>query len=310
MPGSAPLICKAGCVTAPGGESALRLAWSQQDIWSRTAQTLKTRLTTARVTALVLTIAGAVLATAAGQLPGGASALATSLAVAAAIAVGAAPLALRGADTKAVKNWTRARAASEAFKAEICTYMAGVAPYRGPGRDNELADRVQSVSQEVVDLLRYTRGTTTVNRELPPINDVSTYVQQRVASQLRWYRGKAKGLERRLRLVKWLGLGLSVIAVVLGALALKAGVGRATAWVPTTATLAAAMAAYAAWARYEYQFVAYLRTADALEWILTRRETSGGSDAADDEFVAQCERIISDENKDWVTEWARSPSGS
>lgn len=55
------------------------------------------------------------------------------------------------------------------------------------------------------------------------------------------------------------------------------------------------MGAYAAWARYEYQLVAYLPTADPLDRIRTRDEASGSTDsAADDGFVAQRERIISD----------------
>jgi hypothetical protein len=112
-----------------------------------------------------------------------------------------------------------------------------------------------------------------------------------------------------LAVLRWVGHGLAFVGVVLGAISPKAGVGGATAWVPTTATVAAAVAAYAAWARYEYQLVGYLRTVDSLEWMRTRRETSGKTDAAaDDDFIAQCERIISDEDKEWAMEWAKPKS--
>jgi hypothetical protein len=123
----------------PGAASALAIAWTKQYVWSRTATALKSRLTAARITAHLLTIAGAILATA-GRVASHESTLATGLAVAAAIAVGITPLVLRDAHAKAIHDWTRARATSETLKAEIYTYMAKVGPYRGPSRDQELTE--------------------------------------------------------------------------------------------------------------------------------------------------------------------------
>jgi hypothetical protein len=281
-------------------------------MWSTTAGRLKTRLTAARAVALLLTIAGAVLATAAGRLSSGTSAVGTGIAVAAAIAVGLAPLALRLAGSKAVHTWTRARGVSEALKSEIYTYLAGVGPYRGAGGDEQLAGRVGALSENAADLLRYTARVQSVSTDLPAVCDVSSYIEHRVRPQIGWYRVKAKSLETRLAVVKGMGLVLAILAVVLGAVSLKAGVGGASAWLPATATVAAAVTAYAAWARYEYEVTAYLRTAESLESLLTHRDALGGGTdaAADDDFVAHCERIVSDENKDWVTEWARPQSGS
>jgi hypothetical protein len=280
-------------------------------MWSKTASRLKTRLTAARTVALLLTITGAVLATAAGQLASGTSAVGTGVAVAAAIAVGLAPLALRLAGSKAVQSWSRARGVSEALKSEIYTYLAGVGPYRGAGGDEQLAGRVGTLSENATDLLRYTTGVQSVSADLPAVCDVSSYIEHRVRPQISWYRDKAKGLEARLAVVKGMGVVLAILAVVLGAVSLKAGVGGASGWLPATATVAAALTAYAAWARYEYQVTAYLRTAESLESLLTHRDAMGGTDAAaDDDFVAHCERIVCDENKDWVTEWARPQSGS
>jgi hypothetical protein len=298
-------------VTGGGDPAVPAVAWTKQHLWSTTASQLKTRLTAARAVALLLTIAGAVLATAAGQLPSGNSAVGAGLAVAAAIAVGLAPLALRLADSKAVQTWTRARGISEALKTEIYTYLAGVGPYRGAGGEQQLAERVGALSENATDLLRYTARVQSVSKELPAVCDVSSYIEHRVRPQISWYREKAKSLATRLTVVKGMGFALSVLAVVLGAVSLEAGVGGATAWLPVTATVAAAVTAYAAWARYEYQVTAYLRTAESLESLLTHRDALGGADtAADDDFVAHCERIVSDENKDWVTEWARPQSGS
>ncbi len=298
-------------MTGAGDRAVPAAAWTKQHMWSKTASRLKTRLTAARAVALLLTIAGAVLATAAGQLTSGTSAVGTAVAVGAAIAVGLAPLALRLAGSKAVQSWSRARGVSEALKSEIYTYLAGVGPYRGAGGDKQLAGRVGALSENAADLLRYTARVQSLSTDLPAVRDVSSYIEHRVRPQISWYRDKAKSLETRLAVVKGTGLALAVLAVVLGAVSLKAGVGGASAWLPATATVAATVAAYAAWARYEYQVTAYLRTAESLESLLTQRYALGGTDAAaDDDFVAHCERIVSDENKDWVTEWARPQSGS
>ncbi len=296
-------------VTVAGDPAVPEAVWTRQHVWSQTASRLKTRLTAARAVALLLTIAGAVLATAAGQVGSGTSSIGTGLAVAAAIAVGLAPLALRFADSKAVQNWTRARALSEALKTEIYTYLAGVGPYRGLGRDRQLADRVETLSGNAADLLRYTARAEPRHTDLPAVRDVSSYIEHRVRPQISWYRDKAKGLARWLTLVKGMGLALAVLAVVFGVVSLKAGVGGA-AWLPPIATVAAAVAAYGAWARYEYQSIAYLRTAESLELMLVHRRVFGDTDAAaDDDFVARCDRIVSDENKDWATEWAKPQSG-
>jgi len=298
-------------VTGAGDPAVPAAAWTKQYVWSQTASRLKTRLTAARAVALLLTIVCAVLATAAGQLGSAMSAIAKGLAVAAAVAVGLAPLALRFADSKAVQNWTRARALSEALKTEIYTYLAGVGPYRGTGRDKQLAERVETLSANGADLLRYTTRAAPRRRDLPAVRDVSSYIEHRVRPQITWYRDKAKKLATRLAVVKGAGVGLAVLAVVLGAVSAEAGVGGAAAWLPPTATVAAAVAAYAAWARYEYQLNAYLRTAESLESLLAHREAVGGSDtAADDDFVARSERIVSDENKEWVTEWAKPQAGA
>jgi hypothetical protein len=233
-------------VTELGGQPALETAWNKQYVWSRTANALKSKLNRARVAALSLTIAGAVLTTTAEQLANGRSTTATALAVVGAVAVGAAPLALGLANSTAVRDWTRARAVSESLKAETYTYAAGVAPYRGPNRAIELVERVAKVSQMAEDLLRYAPRVKAVSRELPAVRDVSTYIEHRVDAQIKWYRDKARRLQTRLAVIRWVGVALVILAVVLFAVVLEVGVAAAAAWVPTIATVAAAVAAYAA----------------------------------------------------------------
>src|ERR1700691_495123 len=107
----------------------LTWAWAQQRIWSLTANRLKRGIDRARLTALALGIATAVLAVAAHQA-GGLSVLAGQ--VLSAGAAGAATLVQRRVSTGQIRDWTRARSASEGLKTEIYSFLGGGSAYTGP----------------------------------------------------------------------------------------------------------------------------------------------------------------------------------
>ena len=74
-------------------------------------------------------------------------------------------------------------------------------------------------------------------------------------------------------------------------------------WVPVVTTVSGALAAHIAATRYEFLLVEYARTAAQLERLRDGRQTLTDPDQAayaDDEFVAQCERVISDQNEAWM----------
>lgn len=281
--------------------------WAQQSVWSQAANRLKRSLGRSRTVALGLAIAGAVAATLATQVATLSSVAGKALALAAAVAVGLVPLARRGASPQAIREWTRARSVSEALKSEAYVFLAGVAPYRGPERDHEFADRTDSVARDAEDLLRHTAGITPQRRELPAVHDVDSYVTQRVSSQIDWYRQKARELESRLTVVRRAEIVLSALGVVLAAVAATFGTEEASAWVAVVTTVAAALTAHAAASRYEYQLVEYLRTAAELERLRDRHASSlGAQDESDDEFVQRCEHVISIQNEAWMAKWTGS----
>src|SRR5947208_2377633 len=109
----------------------LRFAWSQQRLWSQTANRLRHGMDLARTTALGLGIAAGVLAVLAAQAAGLRSWLGRVLGFAAAAAAGLAPLVARRAGTEQVRTWTRARSASEGLKSEVYSYLAGGSAYLG-----------------------------------------------------------------------------------------------------------------------------------------------------------------------------------
>jgi hypothetical protein len=277
--------------------------WARQSVWSQAANRLKVGIGRARTAGLGLTIAAAVLATLATQVASLSSAVGKALSLAAAVAVGLAPVARSRLAPASVAGWTRARSVSEALKSELYTYVAGTGPYRAADRDQQLDTRTQQVLTDAVDLLRHTAGLRPAERPLPAVRDVDSYLTARLEPQLRWYTDRAAELETKLTRVRYALLALSVLGVVLAAVAATLEVTAAAAWLTVLTTVSAAVTAYAAGSRYEYQLVEYLRTASQLDrlrvgWVAVKRDR-----AADDGFVADCEQVVSVQNEAWMAKW-------
>ena len=287
--------------------AAAEAAWRQQSLWSQAANRRKAGIGRSRAAALWLTIAGAVLAALATQLTplrGGWAGVGRGLAVAAAVAVGLVPLLQSRLSRRAVGDWTRARSVSEALKSEVATYLAGVAPYRGPDRDERLADRTDELVADASDLLVHTTGITPAERPLPPIHDLGSYVAERVTRQIdTYYRPKAAQLKTSLGRVRAAEGVLGATGALLAALAGALGLGALAAWVAVVTTVSATLTAHAAAARYEYQLVEYLRTAAELERLRGRRPAPGDQ-AGEDDFVRRCESVISIQNEGWMAKWS------
>src|ERR1700741_3581038 len=119
--------------TADSATVLLASVWDKQSVWSQAANNLKQSLFRARTTCLLLTILAAVLATVAVQIASISDLTALTariLAAGAALSMGLVALMQKATNRERVHDWTRARSASEALKAETYTFLAGVAPYR------------------------------------------------------------------------------------------------------------------------------------------------------------------------------------
>ena len=73
--------------------------------------------------------------------------------------------------------------------------------------------------------------------------------------------------------------------------------------VAVAATISAAVTAYAAGSRYEYQLVEYLRTAAQLDRLRSGLAAGGHDAAAGDAFVRDCEQVVSAQNEAWMAKW-------
>jgi hypothetical protein len=204
----------------------LAWAWAQQRIWSQAASRLKQRIDQARLAALLLGIATAVLAVAAHQIGGLSKPAGQALSATAAITAGLATIIQRRVSSGQIKDWTRTRSASEGLKTEIYSYLGGGTGYAGPYRDQRLGTRTNGIVDAVSDLRRRTLGIEPDGKLLPPVHDTSSYVDLRVNDQIRnYYDKKAGSYERQVRRLRAAGDLLGVTAVVLAAVAAALGIG-------------------------------------------------------------------------------------
>ncbi|MEU0744693.1 DUF4231 domain-containing protein [Streptomyces sp. NPDC006134] len=308
---SFPLACVRGSrqnlkVTGISEDAAVSAVWDQQSIWSQSANRLKASVERARALALALGIAAAGMGTAASQMMSWNSLLGKTLAFAAAAAAGAAPLVAQRGGPNRLSDWTRLRAVSEALKAEVYTYLARVGPYRTATSPTALlAERSRSYRSDGIDLARYTTGIAAQPRSIPAVVDADTYVEHRLRQQITtYYRPKAEAMHRKVRFVERIELLLGGFGVVLAAAAGAFSMERAAAWVAIVASVPIAVTAHAVAQRYAYQQLEFTRTAEELERLLERWGTTPHhSTEFADEFVADCEGVISVQNEAWMIRW-------
>jgi hypothetical protein len=285
--------------------AALTDTWREQRKWSRTADALKRDITRWRGVVLGLIVAGAVLETAAAMGKGPSS----EFAYAGAIALGLVPV-IRGAKLtrERTRDWVRARSASESLKAEAYTYLTRTGPYAQDDAAELLGERTGAIQNKVRDLFRHSAGFD--GSETPPADRLSIeeYITRRIDDQVDgYYERKARELSRRLSTFRTGEFALTVMAAVLGIVAAnrtEAGVGL---WAAVVTTIIGALAAHVEAARYEYDAISYLGTAQRLRALRTswrdraRRVAPTAEDAS--VFVRKSEEAISSENQSWMAEF-------
>jgi hypothetical protein len=295
-------------------EAALQTAWNRQGLWSATASELKQGIARSRSLTLGLVALAAVVEVIAARFLSEGGEWATTGRVLA--GTGAAMLAVaalirsRGLGTDRVRDWIRARSASEALKAAVYLYVTRSAEYAGADRVRALSATVDRITSQVEDLEVYAARVHAPNRELPGPLDLSAYMKIRVESQINdYYYRQAAELARSLRRFRRAELALTVAAAILGAFAAILEGAAVAAWVAALTTLTAAVAAHIEASRYEHLIVTYRGTAQRLEALRDRwRDELEGRPVTAEQtsaFVKSCEDAISVENEGWMAEWGR-----
>ncbi|MPY49636.1 DUF4231 domain-containing protein [Streptomyces acidicola] len=293
-------------MTGTSHGTAITAVWDQQSVWSQAAGQLKEQVVRARARALALGVTAAALGTAASQTLTWNEAVGRVLAFAAAVAAGAAPLMGRRGGPDRVSDWIRLRAVSEALKAEVYVCLAGVGAYRGNDSGGDLLrERARGFVADGEDLLRHTIGITAVERRVPDVREVESYVEQRLRLQLQtYYRPRAAYMHRKVRLHERIEFALGGLGAVMAAVAAAWGVEQIAAWIAVAASIGVAVTAHAVAQRYAYQQLEFTRTAQELDRLLERwsAEPQPAPEAAD-RFVAACEHVISVQNEAWMIRW-------
>ncbi|GHF21762.1 hypothetical protein GCM10018789_59710 [Streptomyces werraensis] len=293
-------------VTGISQGTAISAVWAQQSVWSQAAGQLKEQVVRARAWALALGVLAAALGTAASQALAWNGAVGRVLAFTAAVAAGCAPLLAQRGGPERVSDWIRLRAVSEALKAEVYMYLAGVGAYRSAADGGDLLrDRASRFVADGSDLLRHTIDITAADRPLPAVRDEASYVEHRLRRQLEsYYRPRAAYMQRKVLLHERLELALGGLGAVTAAVAAAWGVERIAAWVAVAASIAVAVSAHALAQRYAYQQLEFARTAEQLQQLLDRWPHAASAPEDADRFVAECEHVISVQNEAWMIRWA------
>ena len=174
--------------------AALDSVWQQQSRWSQAADGLKRDIERRRLIALGCTIAGALLSGAA-VMAGLASTGGQVFAFAGAAAVGLAGLTRSRGGRDDLRRLTRARSVAEAIKSEVYAHLA-----LGACGTQALDQRVAELQDDAADLLPLAVAAQPVQRALPEVHDVESYLRVRVGGQVdHYYRPRATHWRRGCR---------------------------------------------------------------------------------------------------------------
>lgn len=294
--------------------AALEYVWAQYKVWDETAEKHRRTLSSWRLRVLLMGIGGAVLGTlsAPNAFPWPAAwdnsgRLRAALGLAGGILLGLAAFFSREIlSPERESSWVRSRAAAEAFKREGYLLAAKAPPYDGPITSASLG-RAKEILASMGDMQEEPVAEEKRLEQIPrcPMT-VEEYTTSRLEDQMKYFRRRAGQHAIVVGRVRNLTILLGAVAVVLGVQGGAAGV-----WLAVITTVTASLAAYLYANRLQYLAVSYLATARNLEAVRAGWRTSGKAeaDAAErNQFILDCEGILSAENKSWISEWARKDS--
>ncbi|WP_035514012.1 DUF4231 domain-containing protein [Paraburkholderia nodosa] len=297
-------------------DSALDLMWEKYRSWAMCASTLRAELDRWRFITLLLTVAGAVLATLASQLPGWMANTGSIARILSAISAVSMALASWSANTMIdptrEKNWIRARALAERAKSEGYRYATRTTPYDDDKPEQKLLDKLNELTAEGEDVPALSIQDVKPGLDQPshPLL-VQEYIAIRVEKQLTSFFEPKSAINERsalrcTRLVQLLS-GCAAILAALGAYFPGISVG---AWVATLSTVSAAVGAHALAKRYQRLAATYRLVADRLQMRLAawRSAMQSSQDITlDKAFINDVENILLGENQAWAADYISRP---
>lgn len=281
--------------------------WREQSVLSQTANRMKAGIDRARLAALIIVVLVAVSATAATAVHDVVPWLGRLLAGVAAAGSAVLPTLRSSWSGKKLKDWTRARSVSEAFKSDVYLWLAKAGPFEHDAEATELRARTDKLRADAADLTPPRLGIQPVPRELPTVHGLLSFFKLRVEGQITdYYVKKVDLIGGRLKRFRGIEIGLGLLGAGLGVIAAAIGASFAS-WIAVVATIGTALAVHVAATRYEFQLIEFSRTAEELRRIKNRADLPGISDNELRELAVRAEEVISVENQGWMAKLAEDP---
>jgi len=211
-------------------------------------------------------------------------------------------------------KWVLLRASAESLKREIYRYRCRSGIYSEArtaraSRESKLANRLEFISHQLMQTevnLSYLPG---YKGQIPPENSGAvgdegmgfltpdSYVAYRLLDQLRYFRRKTKGMERRLTIMQWLIYIVGGVGTVLAAIGYEL-------WIALTASLVTAFGTYLQYMQTESQLVKFNQAVTDLEnirawWTALSIEKQADQDNID-LLVDSTEKILEREHAGWA----------
>lgn len=285
----------------------LQTAWNERARWSDVATREKASITKARKVALFLGVAGAIFAMAASQTVDASEFTSRSLSLVGAAILAIAPFIAKNYGQDRVSVWIRARSASESLKREAFLYLTKTIPYASDNAEQILMAKTQEVTQKMDDLRLYLTMANSSETPIPSINSAADYIRNRVDSQIEsFYRKRARELSEELKGCNTAATSCTILAALIGVTVTVFPSNSVGAWTAVATTIAGAIVAFAAAARYEHLIPMYESTATQLEFLRSSFLAGAQDQPTFSKFVQECESVISIESQAWMADWQKS----
>jgi hypothetical protein len=298
--GPAPEAADVQAAEVMARNPVLELVWRYHRQWSAAAGQAEKSLNRWRVTNLTLLVLGAITAAIAAQT------WLTSAGLAWFAAVSAGLIALAGVvqgwalTPEKGSRWTRARAASEALKAETYRYLTGVQPYAGVSRTEQLQAQLDVVQDRARELGVDQQLAVFDGKALPEMKTFRHYVDERARGQADWHKRK---IDEHAGKARWLYAGQLAATAAGTALAALGGVmpgWHLGAWTAAATTVAAAFGAHIAATHHQRIAASYAATADQLDRLVAAVDPDTTDTSRQAQFVADVERVLATQNEGWT----------
>jgi hypothetical protein len=278
----------------------LELAWRYHRQWSLAAKAARTNLDRWRGRNLALLVTGAFAGALAAQtwLPSGVTRLCAVVAALVLALAGFVQANALNADRTA--RWVRARAASEALKAEVYRYLVGVAPYGGADRGDVLDAQLAVIQNRANAQLLDQQSSRADEQQLPALRTVAQYVTDRAQDQADWHRGEARSHARRGRRLRGRQLAVTAAGAVLSAVAAAFPTWHVSAWTTALTTVAAAIGAQVAATQHQRIAETYAATTDQLDRLVAGFDAATATPERGARFVVDVERVLATQNGGWT----------